>query len=159
MDARVPLDIDRNALRHHYNMYYIENMAAKMPSEDLIAPPLASQTGTSGANTPLSSRSDFPITLRPDNPSGGNPTKRSRSTRDGPDRGSSVSQVFSQSVVDSFDMNVRGCKRRRIEDYEVTLPDVGRSDWAREGISDSYISHEFLADVNWELRKLTSITK
>ncbi|KAM0293638.1 hypothetical protein ACHAPM_011604 [Fusarium culmorum] len=159
MEARVPPDVDRNALRHHYDMCCIENMAAKMPSEDLIAPPLASQTGTSGANTPLSSRSDFPVTPRPDDPSGGDPTKRSQSTRDGPDRGSSGSQVFSQSVVDSFDMDVTGCKRRRIEDYEVTLSDIDRTDWAREGISDNYISHEFLADVNRKLRKLTSFTK
>ncbi|KAF5227548.1 hypothetical protein FANTH_14741 [Fusarium anthophilum] len=156
--ARVPPDVDRNALRYHYNMCCIENMAAKMPFEDLILPPYKSQAATSGTNTPLSLRGDFPVTPRPDGPSSGDPTKRSQSATDcpGPDRGPPSSQVYGQSFVDSFDMDVRGCKRRRIEGYKVDTSDVYRAGWTRQGTSKSYMTPAFLADVNWELRKLAS---
>ncbi|OBS16238.1 hypothetical protein FPOA_13042 [Fusarium poae] len=156
-EARVPLDVDRHALRHHYDMCCIENMVAKMPPEDLIAVPSASQTGTSGASTSLS-RNDFPFTPRPDGPSSGDPAKRSRSTQDGPDREPFGSQVLSQNIADSLDMDMRDCKRRRTEDCDAALSDVEWTEWVREGMADRYLtpinSCDFLGNVNWELRKL-----
>ncbi|KAF5023173.1 hypothetical protein F66182_4770 [Fusarium sp. NRRL 66182] len=139
-EARVPLDVDRHALRHHYDMCCIENMAAKMPPEDLIALSSASQTGTSGASTSLS-RNDFPFTPRPDGPSSGDPAKRSRSTQDGPDRERSGSQVLGRNIVDSLDVDMRDCKRRRTEDCKAALSDVEWTEWVREDrpkVQDKY---------------------
>lgn len=53
--AKVPRTIDRVALRHHYEMCCIENMAAKMPFVEQV-PTFESLQSASGALTPLELR-------------------------------------------------------------------------------------------------------
>jgi hypothetical protein len=53
-------------------------------------------------------------------------------------------------------MDVRGCKRRRIEGYGVDTSDVYKAGWTRKDTSENYMTPAFLADVNWELSKLAS---
>lgn len=53
--AKVPRSVDRAALRHHYDMCCIENMAANMPWVEHT--PLSSSMPTSGAQSPFVIRS------------------------------------------------------------------------------------------------------
>ncbi|KAH7187474.1 hypothetical protein BKA60DRAFT_602358 [Fusarium oxysporum] len=59
--ASVHTTIDRKALRHHYTMSCIENMAADRPILDVISP--FTSRMTSGKATPLTARTDLPATL------------------------------------------------------------------------------------------------
>ncbi|KAM0247354.1 hypothetical protein ACHAQJ_009889 [Trichoderma viride] len=51
--ARLPSNVDRNALRYHYDMCCIENMAAAMP---LIDQAFGTEPATSGTTSPFSTR-------------------------------------------------------------------------------------------------------
>ncbi|KPM34371.1 hypothetical protein AK830_g12205 [Neonectria ditissima] len=57
-EACVPDNVDREVLRHHYEMCCIENMGAEMPLVESVPVRLA----TSGKTTPLTPRSDMPAT-------------------------------------------------------------------------------------------------
>ncbi|RSL87568.1 hypothetical protein CEP52_015484 [Fusarium oligoseptatum] len=163
--ASVPATIDRKALRHHYEMCCIENMAAERPNLD-AASPSTSRMGTSGTGTPFSARTDFPLT-----PSSrgtqmetvigmtGHPSKRSQPT------GSDQSQPRDASGHDNLAEEAeapmwndkKGCKRRRLGDCQVDDETSLHRDWFQEDMPEGYItpanSREFLADVNWELQK------
>ncbi|ATY59346.1 hypothetical protein A9K55_003662 [Cordyceps militaris] len=150
--AQVSPAVDRNALRHHYDMCCIENMAASRRNllTSLVTSGKSTSTtsfiNTSGGGTPFSGGTGLPMTpslgrtptqtaMRP----AGDPSKRQRTIRDGSDKGQSTNEVeIWQEDVDSPQR-----KRRRMEDaYRF----------------DSYIMphnhRQFLADVNWELWKL-----
>ncbi|EXK25118.1 hypothetical protein FOMG_18203 [Fusarium oxysporum f. sp. melonis 26406] len=58
--ASVHTTIDRKALRHHYTMSCIENMAAGRPILDVISP--STSRMASGKATPLTARTDLPAT-------------------------------------------------------------------------------------------------
>ncbi|KAI3335382.1 hypothetical protein F4824DRAFT_511001 [Ustulina deusta] len=163
--ASVPTTIDRKALRHHYEMCCIENMAAERPNLD-AASPSVSRMATSGTGTPFSTRYDLPAT-----PSSrgtqmetvigrtGDPSKRSRPIP------SDQSQTTGASGQDNLVEEAgavpwrgeRGCKRRRLEDCQVDEETSSQHDWIQEDMPEGYITawnnREFLADVNWELRK------
>ncbi|KND92899.1 hypothetical protein TOPH_02407 [Tolypocladium ophioglossoides CBS 100239] len=62
--ARLPAIVDRNALRHHYNMCCIENMAAKMPLMEQVPGSDVDMT-TSGTTSPFSSRANIPTISSP----------------------------------------------------------------------------------------------
>lgn len=108
--ANVPETVDLEALRFHYEMACIENMAAKKP--DLHFAPVSASgvmPGFECAETPLGT--------------------------------------------------IEGHKRRRLNDDQVGIVSSShssRGQWSRD-VVDSYVtpynSREFLADVNWELRK------
>ncbi|KAM3513533.1 hypothetical protein MY11210_002820 [Beauveria gryllotalpidicola] len=150
--AQVPPTVNRKALRHHYDMCCIENMAASRPDLDMklfvtsgmstSGTSLINTSGinTSGSGTPFSARTDLPmtpnlgrtptqITTRP----AGDPSKRRRSIRDDRDTGPPTNKAeFWQEEHGS----PQG-KRRRMEDSYITPHNY----------------RQFLADVNWELRK------
>ncbi|KAJ3541309.1 hypothetical protein NM208_g4669 [Fusarium decemcellulare] len=160
-EATIPPNVDRNALRYHYDMCCIENMAAEMPLLTL----------STGTTTPLSARTDLLMT--PGSAMGsqfdagvgraGDPTKRSRPSP-GPGQ---AREVLGQDTMDSQEASIlrherlnetdaTSCKRRRLHDYK----DDGThspQDWLQDDVLDSYItpfnSRAFLADVNWELQK------
>ncbi|KAF9766743.1 hypothetical protein IL306_000816 [Fusarium sp. DS 682] len=172
--AKVPEDVDRAALAHHYQMCCIENMAAKMPYQEIVTS-LASRAATSGTNSPFTARPDIPATPGPDiDP--GDPYKRSRSSLDGTEKRQSGSQPHDQD--DGADMREHkqqradesittwefdnyserfitpiDSKRRRVVESEITP-------WESDNYSERFItpinSHQFLADVNFELGKLGS---
>ncbi|KAF4979687.1 hypothetical protein FZEAL_4146 [Fusarium zealandicum] len=164
-EARVPDYVDRNALRHHYEMSCIENMAATMPSDELVAPPPASRTATSGTTSPFTSRSDLPMTPGHDGRDDvslvrvGDPSKRSRSNQDGPADRAAGSQVLPQDGENVYRIDVGVHKRRRVEGFDLDSSDTKDVDWAHNDVLDSYITplncRAFLADVNWKLAKLT----
>ncbi|RTE71303.1 hypothetical protein BHE90_014284 [Fusarium euwallaceae] len=144
--AILPPIVDREALRHHYEMCCIENMAALTPYPETISLGIA----TSGTSTALSSRTNFPITPTPGDVVVGEPSKRSRSTRH--DQG----QAPKGNDVEEGLEDEGGGKRRRLDDSKTY--DEGIHDWATNRIFDTHMtplnSRQFLADVNWELHKL-----
>ncbi|KID81381.1 hypothetical protein MGU_11251 [Metarhizium guizhouense ARSEF 977] len=79
--------VDRKALRHHYEMCCVENMAAKMPMSESFAPDMVSRSAASGAISPSESSLRTPTILSltsggNDSPQDtpGDPSKRARST-------------------------------------------------------------------------------
>lgn len=153
-EADLPAIVDRKALRHHYEMSCIENMAAQMPLMSLDSPNISSKT-TPGIKTPLSGRVDLQmgnVVSR-----GGDPSKRAR-----PDQDTTTQQDGQKDDVQeplSPDTDIEpDRKRRRVDDLDeklrqsVTGYNHGLPDHVQdEGAYDIVI--EFLADVNWELRK------
>ncbi|KAH6605845.1 hypothetical protein Trco_004998 [Trichoderma cornu-damae] len=166
--ARVPSNVDRNALRHHYDMFCIENMAAKMPWIDQPSE-FEIESATSCTTSPFQTRTNFPgistprDTLEQSHPGDdarstqhtrGDPFKRLRPATDG--------LKSERSALDESDDSVceHKQKRRRISGH--TCEEHPRDNDGNTGPGptyDSYItpptSQLFLADVNWELRKLT----
>lgn len=60
--ARLPSSVDRRALRHHYEMCCIENMAAEMPlAEQQPASEVGTRSGVSGTASPFDPGSNIPI--------------------------------------------------------------------------------------------------
>ncbi|KAI0399511.1 hypothetical protein F4802DRAFT_589077 [Xylaria palmicola] len=165
--ASVPATIDRKALRHHYEMCCIENMAAERPNLD-AALPSKSRMATSGTGTPFSARTDLPVT-----PSSrgaqmeiigrtGDPSKRSRlspSDQSQPSDASAYNDLLEETERAPW-KDDRGHKRRRSEDCQVDNETSPPHDWFQGDMPAGYItawnSREFLADVNWELRKFKS---
>ncbi|KAK7430486.1 hypothetical protein QQZ08_003005 [Neonectria magnoliae] len=158
--ATVPEDIDRMALRHHYDMCCIENMAAKMPYAEQLPTAIDSAlAGTSGVNSPLSGRSSIPDlstqaqahqTRRKDE-TAREPSKRSRpfgdDIADCPGTSSDGARSSPDETLLSVGKEVRGRKRQRV-DYDLSY----------DRLVTPESSVEFLADVNWELGKLVRHT-
>ncbi|KAG8410246.1 hypothetical protein J3458_017962 [Metarhizium acridum] len=159
--ATVSSNVDRKALRHHYEMSCIENMAAERPNLDPISPATSRMT-SSGLSTPLTTRTDLPAT--PSSGVGeteigaskiGDPNKRSRPTY--PARSLSrnnLSQNDFTALIRLADWeDKREPKRRRLENNDISL----QHDFFQQVEMVSHItpwnSREFLADVDWELQK------
>ncbi|RSL43497.1 hypothetical protein CEP54_015059 [Fusarium duplospermum] len=160
--ARVPVNVDRAALRHHYQMCCIENMAAKAPL--LESPPVSSTEKPS----PFAARTDIPLLQSPrpnatagdsiellGSPaaSGGDPSKRARSAHDDtgpPDLGDAETPSTDDA---SPDVSPHTCKRRKVS----VGRDWGATDWNDRALYTGFLtdknSVEFLADVNWSLQK------
>ncbi|KAL7799200.1 hypothetical protein V8C37DRAFT_366959 [Trichoderma ceciliae] len=62
LTAIVPSNVDRNALRHHYDMCCIENMAAEMPLMDQIS---KIELPASGMTSPFNTKATFPSISTP----------------------------------------------------------------------------------------------
>ncbi|KAM3547301.1 hypothetical protein MY1884_009624 [Beauveria asiatica] len=152
--ATVPLDIDRRALRHHYDMCCIENMASAYPDLDALPSNAKSQistpggglASTSGGSTPLTGRADLAMTPSAgrdltQRPAGGDPSKRQRSApRDDQDDGvPAADEVEFLEEGEEFP----AAKRMRLDDRRRFF----------DGCVTPYNSREFLGDVNWELTK------
>jgi hypothetical protein len=156
--AKVQRRVDRAALRHHYEMCCIENMAAKMPFVEQM-PWRGSVVSTSGINTPLEIRSTLTGIPSPrvlESPSeqnqgqdgqhlDGDPSKRARQLERQhiPGLTSDCRDSF-RSPSDSPDL---AWSRKRKREHE---PRIAAN-------HKSYLtpcnSDEFLADVSWELTK------
>ncbi|KAH6877250.1 hypothetical protein B0T10DRAFT_584328 [Thelonectria olida] len=160
--AQVPVNVDREALRHHYEMCCIENMGAKTP---LMEQP---SSATSGTASPFGTRADVFSLLslglhntagNSTEPSGsqaapGNPSKRSRSAQDDveyPSSGEAKTPSLTEDV--SPDLSPHPTKRRRVS-CGVAWNKCG---WDHGAMFDGFItkenSVEFLADVNWGLKR------
>ncbi|KAI3340139.1 hypothetical protein F4824DRAFT_436017 [Ustulina deusta] len=163
--ASVPASIDRKALRHHYEMCCIENMAAERPNLDATSPGI-SRIATSGTGTPWSASPDLSVTLssrgtqmEPGNGRTGDPSKRWRPTPSDQSqpRDASGQDDLVEEAEAALWKDGRGCKRRRLEDCPVDNKTYPQHDWCQEDMPQGHItawnSREFLADVNWELRK------
>jgi hypothetical protein len=146
--AFLPPIVDREALRHHYDMCCIENMAALTPYPEIMSLGIA----TSGTSTALSARTDFPLTPSPGDASMGDPSKRSRPTQH--DEGQSSKQNDTEEALE----DEGGGKQRRLDDCRID--DEANHEWAPVRSFDGHItpwnSRQFLADVNWELQKFTA---
>lgn len=180
--AKVPRSVDRAALRHHYEMCCIENMAAKMAY--LEPKPWPESVATSGKDTPLDIRTKLakfpspsvlespPQSRNPDSQAGqstsGDPSKRARDTQPGEEPHASESAADSLSDDDSLPSSARG--RPRTDDWERHEVETLGFDWPRKrkrlhsvdepsiARYDGYMTptnaEEFLADVTWELTKV-----
>ncbi|KAH7007457.1 hypothetical protein EDB80DRAFT_645810 [Ilyonectria destructans] len=164
--ASVPATTDRKALRYHYEMCCIENMAAERPNLD-AGSPSTSRIATSGTSTPFSARTDLPVT-----PSStgtqmetaivktGDPAKRSRPARSDQNqpRDASGQDDLAEEAEAVLLEDVRGRKRRRLDDCQVHDETSPQHDWFQQDTLEGYITprnnREFLADVDWELQKL-----
>ncbi|KAJ2995682.1 hypothetical protein NUW58_g1202 [Xylaria curta] len=166
--ASVPATIDRKALRHHYEMCCIENMAAERPNLD-VASPSISRMATSGTGTPFSAGTDLSVT-----PSSrgtqmeiaigrtGDPSKRSRPNpfdQSQPRDASRHDDLLEETEAAPW-KGERGRKRKRSEDCQVKNETSAQYDWFQKDMPEGYITawnnREFLADVNWELQKFKS---
>ncbi|PTB34924.1 hypothetical protein M441DRAFT_32381 [Trichoderma asperellum CBS 433.97] len=157
--------VDRNALRHHYEMCCIENMAAEMPLRDQL---FASETEPTTPSTVslINTRATYQfistsIGIREQLHSGDNDQSTRRPSGDPSKRVRAVSIYEEEdgiSVLDAPDEAVYEPtqKRRRLEE---SLGDCG-GNISSQSAYDSYIkpttSEYFLADVNWKLKKFTS---
>ncbi|KAM3433127.1 hypothetical protein MY4824_006182 [Beauveria thailandica] len=138
--VKVTDNVDRHALRHHYEMCCIENMAAKQPNLEITSSG-ASRMSTSGVNTgimsdigtPFSGRTDFPMT----------PSSGHISTQNSHPMGDPCKNSRKICVSDTFPLEGnQSRKRRRIDGM-----------YGFDSYITPYNTREFLADVNWELRK------
>ncbi|CZR49552.1 uncharacterized protein FPRO_15911 [Fusarium proliferatum ET1] len=146
--ASVPNTIDRKALRHHYEMSCIENMAAERPILEIISPTASRMT--SGLATPLTAKTDLPATPTsgdPGNARAGDPTKKSRPNYPEQNQQRDIlTPGDSLNTLDIADQVVeRGQKRKGLGDDDACSLDMWLEHDNRE---------EFLKDVDWELRKL-----
>ncbi|RSL53478.1 hypothetical protein CEP54_010348 [Fusarium duplospermum] len=150
--AQVPVNVDRGALRHHYEMCCIENMAAK-------APMMERSTIASGTVSPFAAGAEVPALPSPglhDTSGGGapstsqaapgDPAKRQRSAQDYDVELGTPSLVEDMSPEES----PRVCKRLRISRHVV-------NGWETPASYTGYLTDEngaeFLANVNWSLKK------
>ncbi|KAF5547491.1 hypothetical protein FNAPI_8520 [Fusarium napiforme] len=154
--ASVPNTIDRKALRHHYEMSCIENMAAERPILDVISPTASRMT--SGMATPLTTKTDLPATPTSEdlsNGRAGDPTKRSRPNY--PDQNQQREGSTTGDLLHTLDIDLvdgRGQKRRGSHDDGTCSLDEWPEQYAADHFITSNNSREFLKDVNWELRKV-----
>ncbi|KAG5931308.1 hypothetical protein E4U59_000425 [Claviceps monticola] len=154
--AVVPNTIDRRALRHHYEMTCIENMAAERPL--LQATSTTTSRITSDMATPLTAKTDLPATPAPEddgNKREGGPIKKLRPNypdqsqrKDGSLPGDMLHGV---SIVKS--MAERGRKRRDLDGDETCSVAAWLDQDAGARFITSSNSTNFLNDVNWELHK------
>ncbi|EJP62257.1 uncharacterized protein BBA_08799 [Beauveria bassiana ARSEF 2860] len=138
--AQVTDNVDRNALRQHYEMCCIESMAAKQPNLERassgassISTPGANLGITSGAGTPFSRQTDLAMT----------PSSRHTPTQSALPTGDPLKS--SRRIRDDGELWLEGGrsrKRRRRDDED-----------GFDGYITPYNNREFLADVNWELQK------
>ncbi|KAG5994374.1 hypothetical protein E4U43_003244 [Claviceps pusilla] len=181
--AKLPHCVDRNALRHHYDMCCIENMAAKRLLSDAYFPGTSSRSGISGPISQFESECPTPSLTGPSNIASssskdgpGDPEKR---PRQGPDEladsidqspkqielSTSVDSVISGSYSPPKDRlpnrtqkeECRGRKRRRISSGDNAAFYHDRGDRSVGASHSGYITpanHEsFLAHVNSKLEK------
>jgi hypothetical protein len=175
-EAMLPVKVNRNVLRHHYDMCCIENMAANMPLIEL-PPEIDAGSATSGTTSPFSSRARVDVMSGPRLPRSPRPP---RQLNDGDDVQSTQGGRSDQSKRADKDAmsekkerdgkelrHSRKHKRRRSSrdgvertvwggrDDDTSLSD---NDWSSgpfwEGCVTSWNSQQFLADVNWELMKM-----
>ncbi|RXG50445.1 hypothetical protein VDGE_04822 [Verticillium dahliae] len=156
--AQVPVNVDRGALRHHYEMCCIENMAAKAP---LIEPSFIA----SGTVSPFAAGAEMPSlpSPRPRDTSGGtasstspaapgDPAKRQRSGQD------DDLELDTPSLVDGMspEESPRVSKRMRIP-LDVV------NGWEEPASNTNYLRDDnhvqFLADVNWSLKKALMVPR
>ncbi|KAJ2998898.1 hypothetical protein NUW58_g179 [Xylaria curta] len=152
--ASVPQQVDRRALRQHYEMSCIENMAAlKIYWRGSLS---KTSVHTSGTRSVLSPSTNLPLTPDPRDtqlgtflPGASDPSKKPppippNQGRSGDASGQNNLPKEAEAVLWTGET---GSKRRRLQECEVQYEDV----------QDSYITpwnrREFLADVNWELRR------
>ncbi|EGU89343.1 hypothetical protein FOPG_20090 [Fusarium oxysporum f. sp. conglutinans race 2 54008] len=154
--ASVPNTIDRKALRHHYEMSCIENMAAERPILDVISPTASRMT--SGMATPLTAKTDLPATPTSGgrgNGRVGDPTKKSRPNY--PDQSQQRDSSMPGDLLHTLNIaelvDERGQKRKGLDDDETCSLDEWLEQYAADRFITSDNSEEFLKDVNWELRK------
>ncbi|PNP52590.1 hypothetical protein FNYG_15832 [Fusarium nygamai] len=154
--ASVPNTIDRKALRHHYEMSCIENMAAERPILDVISPTASRMT--SGMATPLTPKTDLPATpTSGDSGNGraGDPTKKSRPNY--PDQSIQRDASMPGDLLHTLNIvelvNERGQKRKGLDDETYSL-DERLEQYAADRFITSDNSEEFLKDVDWELHRI-----
>ncbi|RSL83476.1 hypothetical protein CEP52_016709 [Fusarium oligoseptatum] len=150
--AQVPVNVDRGALRHHYEMCCIENMAAKAPLMEL-------SSIASGTVSPFAAGAEVPSLPSPrlhDTYGGaassvsqaapGDPAKRRRPGQD------DDVELETPSLVDDMspEESPRVCKRLRMSRDAVN---GGETPASYTGCLTDENSVEFLADVNWGLKK------
>ncbi|KAF4446340.1 hypothetical protein F53441_10011 [Fusarium austroafricanum] len=149
--ASVHKTIDRKALRHHYEMSCIENMAADRPILDVISS--STSRMTSGKATPLTARTDLPATptlSESGNGMVGDPSKRRQLNQ--PDQSQQGDISMQGNLVHKSAMaegtGERGRKRRR----ECDDDDIhSRDTWLQ---LDSPKEPHFLEVVDQKLEKL-----
>ncbi|RSL87275.1 hypothetical protein CDV31_016273 [Fusarium ambrosium] len=171
--AQLSPTVDRRALRHHYDMCCIENMAADMPLSEAVSSELPTRPSAPGAVSPFESGSHTPILSSVTSPDDfgatGDPSKRYRRVPDRPielpsghSSTSSSVQYWSGSPLmtspDGYSSEETEAphrdKRRRIADSDTTVlcDDEGQAlyhsttgSW--EGSIAPWNSHGFLANV------------
>lgn len=149
-EAILPREVDREALRHHYDMCCIENMAAQFPFIDM---PFNESRGTSGTQTATITKTDLPITPSTGDPgSAGDPFKRWRPALQ--DRNLPPGQREAEDETEILTrLGDGGGKRRKLDNCELKV-EFGHDRFQADSFITPWNSNYFLADVNWELQRL-----
>ncbi|PON20276.1 hypothetical protein TGAM01_v210872 [Trichoderma gamsii] len=167
--------VDRNALRHHYEMCCIENMAAEMPLRDQLFA-LETEPTTPSTASLINARMTFPFVptsigmheqlhsgdnRQSTQRSSGDPSKRARPAEDSLTPDIHEEDGASGFIAPDGATYQKKHKRRRLSQHalEEALGVLG-GDVTPPRAYDSYVmpltSESFLADVNWKLSKFTS---
>ncbi|KAI1190284.1 hypothetical protein F5B17DRAFT_107001 [Nemania serpens] len=149
---------DINALRHHYEMCCIENMAAEKPQIEDHASLSTSMLSTRGKGELDMATPSLPPTPGSEVSRTGNPSKKRPPN---PNQGQARDASRQNDLVEEAE--ARGYKRRRLEcqvaDSQTSLQPCSYSE--DEDPQDGFItpcnSRDFLANVNWELRKFQAL--
>lgn len=145
--AQVDRFVDRKALRHHYDMCRIENMAAQLPFIEQLPP--TEPSSASAVTTPLQLRTRLsglasPTILE-------SPSEQSQS-QDGRRFDSDPSKRAKKRGRQDMSGSASPCETT----MDVSWP-AGQAVWRRK-THESYITPhnyaQFLANVNWELGKI-----
>ncbi|KAJ8131671.1 hypothetical protein O1611_g1954 [Lasiodiplodia mahajangana] len=155
--ALVPLEIDRKALRYHYEMSCIENIGAASPCLSTClyttSPSISRRPGNGPEiDSTLRPKTDFlPTPDLEDMGNTGSPSKRPRPASPRPSQPGDASRQHNLEEADAALWTGEAeYKRRRLEERHIN--DQNSPQWYQEDMQDSYItpgnSREFLADVN-----------
>ncbi|KAH6985459.1 hypothetical protein EDB80DRAFT_767932 [Ilyonectria destructans] len=163
--------VDRRALRHHYQLCCIENMAAKMPLSEASTSEAVSRSAASGAISPFESGSHTPIipsvTSTGNGSSQGIPGDPSKQARPAPDEPAADQMGLGKAegyILGETEEHGRK-KRRRVTESKNAVWVYDEESQSRDRFHDPYWdgcitpwnSHAFLADVNWELGKIEEL--
>ncbi|KAI0113729.1 hypothetical protein GGR51DRAFT_556879 [Nemania sp. FL0031] len=148
---------DIKALRHHYEMCCIENMAAEKPQSEEVSLPGTTTVPTRGKSKLGMATPSFPSTPGSDVGRTGDPSKKRALD---PNQSQSKDAPGQNDLVEA---EARGYKRRRLECQVADSQISPRAyyDSEDEDTQDGFItpgnSRDFLANVNWELRKFQAL--
>lgn len=149
---------DIKALRHHYEMCCIENMAAEKPQLEEASLPNTSTMPTRVKSKLSMATPSFPPTPGSEVGGTGDPSKKRAPN---PNQIQSKEASGQDGLVEEAE--ARGCKRRRLECQVVDSQTSPQPCYYSEDEDtlDSFItpwnSRDFLANVNWELRKFQAL--
>ncbi|KAJ4175597.1 hypothetical protein NW755_014845 [Fusarium falciforme] len=139
--AKVPRSVDRAALRHHYEMCCIENMAAKMPFVEQLTL-LGSVAMASGVNTLVDIRTKLAKIASPSILE--SPSQQNHGGQDAPSPGGDPSKRTRQAeglrVPELTGDDCMGC-RARYPDHPPVLQISQRQEWTTGRLLSTFNGH------------------
>ncbi|KAF2967069.1 hypothetical protein GQX73_g6499 [Xylaria multiplex] len=156
--ALIHPETDIKALRHHYEMCCIENMAARKPPLEEVPLPSTGTVPTRGRSRLDTATPSLPLTPGSEVGGTGDPSKKRAPN---PNQSQSKGASGQNDLVEEAE--ARGYKRRRLEcqvvDSQISPQPCydSEDEDTLDGFITPWNSRDFLANVNWELRKFQAL--